>query len=113
MRQARSAQDKVAALEEMLRLIPKHKGTEKLQADLKKRLSKLTKKATAASPRSVHRPFYQIDHEGTGRVVVCGPPNSGKSELVDRLTTARPEGLDSTRKGNARFWLGIAPKTLN
>ncbi len=94
LRQARSAQDKAAALEEMLRVIPKHKGTEKLQADLKKRLSKLTKKATAASPRSGYRPFHQIDREGTGRVVVCGPPNSGKSELVDRLTTARPEVAD-------------------
>ena len=90
-RQARTPQEKAAALEEMLRIIPKHKGTEKLQADLRKRLSKLRKREPAAPAHSQQRPFYQIDREGAGRVVVCGPPNSGKSALVDRLTGAAPE----------------------
>ena len=93
-RRARTPQEKAVALEEMLRVIPKHKGTEKLQADLLKRLSKLRKRATAKPSRSLHRPFYELDREGVGRVVVCGPPNSGKSTLVDCLTGARPEVAD-------------------
>ena len=90
-RRARTPQEKLAALEEMLRVIPKHKGTEKLQANLRQRLSKLKKSASARPSKSLHRPFHQIDREGAGRVVVCGPPNSGKSALVDCLTGARPE----------------------
>ena len=90
-RQARTREEKLSALEEMLRGIPKHKGTEKLQANLKKRLAKLRKSAVNSSNRSFHPPFYQIDREGAGSVVVCGPPNSGKSELVDQLTGACPE----------------------
>ena len=93
-RRARTPKEKLAAVEEMLRVIPKHKGTEKLQAELRKRLSKLKKSATAKPSKRLHRPFYQIDREGAGRVVVCGPPNSGKSALVDCLTGARPEVAD-------------------
>jgi len=93
-RRARSPQEKLAALEEMLRVIPKHKGTEKLQADLRKRLSRLKKEEASRPSRTGHRPFYQMDREGAGRVVVCGPPNSGKSALVDCLTGARPEVAD-------------------
>ena len=59
LRQARSAQDKVTALEEMLRIIPKHKGTEKLQADLKKRLSKLTKKKMLPALEVFIAPFIR------------------------------------------------------
>ena len=93
-RKARDAAEKRELLEEMLRLIPKHKGTEKLQADLKKRLAKLKHSSQGPAQSSQVRPFYQIEREGVGRVVVAGPPNSGKSQLVCRLTGARPEVAD-------------------
>lgn len=88
-RAAVSREEKIAALEEMLRTIPKHKGTEKLQADLRSRLSKLRqepkKKGTAKGPS------HRIPREGGGQVVLVGPPNSGKSSLVAALTNAKPE----------------------
>jgi len=92
---AESAADKVSALEDMLRVIPKHKGTEKMQADLKRRLSKLRKdhqkEKSSGGPK---RPFYYIEKEGIGRVVVSGPANSGKSSLLGCLTNADPEIAD-------------------
>ncbi len=86
--------EKVSALEEMLRVIPKHKGTEKMQADLKRRLSRLRKDAARKPAAASQRPFYQIPREGAGRVLLAGPANSGKSQLLDSLTAASPEVAD-------------------
>lgn len=87
-RATREPADKVAALEEMLRLIPKHKGTEKLQGDIKARLAKLRKQPTKKGAKAFSR---HIPHQGAGQVTLVGPPNAGKSALVDRLTHASPE----------------------
>ena len=90
-RAAQSVAEKIACLEEFISTIPKHKGTDKLRADLRKRLSKL--KSAAQSPKKVSRQDspYHIDKEGAGQVVVIGPPNVGKSALVATLTNATPE----------------------
>lgn len=82
-------EEKIAGLEEMLRVIPKHKGTEHLQGDLRSRLSKLKQepKKKAGSKGLSHK----IPKEGAGQVSLVGAPNSGKSSLVDTLTHARPD----------------------
>jgi ribosome-interacting GTPase 1 len=81
-------EEKLIALEEMLRVIPKHKGTEKLQADLRSRISKLKKEpGKKAHARGVS---HRIPREGAGQVALVGPPNTGKSSLVARLTKASP-----------------------
>lgn len=90
-KKASNPADKIAALEEMLRVIPKHKGTEKMQGDLKKRLAKLRKRTPAKSSGATHKPFYFVEREGIGQAVLCGPANSGKSQLLDQLTHAEPE----------------------
>ncbi len=86
---AKTVEDKIAALEEMLAVIPKHKGTDHLQADLKRRLSKLREDATkeSAKKKKGFDPF-RVERHGAGQVVVLGGPNAGKSALVSKLTNA-------------------------
>ena len=87
-RAARTPGEKLEALEEMLRTIPKHKGTDHLQADLKSRIAKLRKEPGKKGSRGGFS--YIIPREGAGQVAVAGPPNSGKSSLVRALTHATP-----------------------
>lgn len=90
-KQAKTDPEKLLALEEMLATIPKHKGTEKLQADIKHRISRLHKESQ--QKKGVHHresDFYVIK-EGAGQVVILGPPNAGKSRLLAALTSAHAE----------------------
>ena len=92
-KQAHTPQEKIAALEQMLATLPKHKGTEKMQAELRRRLSQ-TRKESAKKPTGHAISPFVIKREGAGQVVLIGPPNSGKSQLVARLTHAHPEIAD-------------------
>ena len=89
-RAARSPQEKLAALEEMLTTIPKHKGTDKMQADIKRRIAKL-RDSRLPKKHGKSTAFDHITREGAGQVVLIGPPNSGKSSLLAALTNAHPE----------------------
>ena len=86
-KQAREPQERLEGLREMLRTIPKHKGTEHLQADIKSRIKQLTeefkdpKKGTGRSG-----PVQVVHPEGAAQVAVLGPPNSGKSDLHAHTT---------------------------
>lgn len=92
-RLAATPEAQLAALQEMLSTIPKHKGTEKMQADIKRRISE-QKKEAAQRKRGGHRPAYMIEAAEGGRIVLVGPTNSGKSQLLARLTNAEPEVAD-------------------
>lgn len=86
-RQARTPEDRLAALREMLRTLPKHKGTEHVQADIRTRIKELTEEL--AGPRKGGArtgPAHVVHPDGAGQVALLGPPNSGKSALHDRLT---------------------------
>ncbi len=92
-RQAKQPPERIRALEEMLALIPKHKGTEKLQADLKRRLSKV-KAELERRPATKRGTGIYVEREGIGQAVLVGGPNVGKSALVHCLTNAKPEIAD-------------------
>ena len=86
-RQAKTVSEKVAALEEMLALIPKHKGTEHVQGDLKSRLAKLRAAGEQKKGKSGPDPFHVPKH-GAGQIAVVGTPNAGKSALIAAATGA-------------------------
>ena len=91
---AKDPAQKLEALKEMLSLMPKHKGTDKLHADLKRRLSKLNdelqqaKKKKGAAGASA---YDHVEREGAGQVALVGLPNTGKSTLLNLLTHAKSE----------------------
>lgn len=89
-RSASSDDEKILALEEMLRTIPKHKGTEHMRADIKKRLSKL--RAVPAGGKKAgakHVDVFHVPRTGAGQIALIGTPNCGKSSIVGALTKAK------------------------
>ncbi len=88
---AKEPDEKLLALKDMLALIPKHKGTEKLQADIKTKIAKLSDAMEKQAKKGGRRDAYTVPQEGAGQVVLLGPTNSGKSELLAACTNAQPE----------------------
>ncbi len=88
--EARHVDDKIAALKDMIRYAPKHKGAENLLADLRKRLAKLKREAVVERKKS-HKPKFTIRKEGAAQVCIIGLTNSGKSTLLNVLTNAKAE----------------------
>jgi len=87
-RLAKSPEEKITTLEEMLAIMPKHKGTDHLRAELRTRIAKLTQ--LAAKKSGTRRASMAIEKEGAAQVAVIGPPNAGKSQLVASITNASP-----------------------
>jgi ribosome-interacting GTPase 1 len=83
--------EKIALLEELISTVPKHKGTDHLRADLRRKLSKLREAARTRKKSGRSASPYNIDREGAGQIVLVGPTNTGKSALVNVLTSASPE----------------------
>lgn len=89
-RQAKTAQEKIMALEDMLAIIPHHKGTDKLIAQLRKRLSQHKEESQRRSSTSRRSDPFAVKKEGAAQVVLLGLPNSGKSRILSVLTNAQP-----------------------
>lgn len=88
-REAKDLREKLAYLQELLAIVPKHKGTEKVQAELKTKISKL--KETISKQKKAGGTggaWYQVEKQGAGQVVMVGLPNSGKSSLLNSVTNA-------------------------
>jgi len=93
-RQASTHEEKIAMLREMLAVMPKHKGTEHLQGDLKRKIAKLQSQAKKKQATRRSSGWDHIPREGAGQVVFVGFPNSGKSSLLNSLTNAHSDIAD-------------------
>ena len=93
-RSAKTPEEKLQALEEMLAVIPKHKGTEKLQAEIKQKISKFRKSQEERKSKGKTFDPYLIEKVGAAQIAIIGSPNSGKSTLLSLLTHAHPEIAD-------------------
>jgi small GTP-binding protein len=91
-KKAQTAEEKLACLKKMFQLVPKHKASEKLQADLKTKMSELKAEVEEAKkhPKKVGV-SYKFPKQGAGQYIILGGPNVGKSRLLTRLTRATPE----------------------
>jgi ribosome-interacting GTPase 1 len=91
-RKAPTAEKRLEKLRELFRLLPKHKGTERLQSDLKQRMSQLKEELERGRTAGKKAgPSYHVPCEGAGQVALVGAPNVGKSSLLAALTNAHPE----------------------
>lgn len=89
-RAAQDERERLECLKEMLRTIPKHKGTEHLQADIKSRIKQLTDELSGPKKGAARTgPVHVVRPEGAAQIALIGPPNSGKSALHARLTGSR------------------------
>jgi ribosome-interacting GTPase 1 len=89
-RAAREPEEKIAALEAMLAIMPHHKGTDRLHAVLRQKIAKFSQEAEKKYATARRSGFY-ISREGAGQVMLVGPANAGKSQLLAALTEAIPE----------------------
>ena len=89
-RLAKEPDEKIVALQAMLAIMPKHKGTDKLHAGLRRKIAKFSQEAERKYATARRTGFY-IKPEGAGQVMLVGPANSGKSQLLAALTDALPE----------------------
>jgi len=94
LKTAKTIEEKISILEELLAIMPKHKSSEKLQALLKTKIAKYRKELEKKPQTAKKQTAPVIIREGAGQVALCGPPNSGKSTLLSILTKAKPEIAD-------------------
>ncbi|MBU4203653.1 MAG: 50S ribosome-binding GTPase [Acidobacteria bacterium] len=94
LKTARDSREKIEIMEELLAIIPKHKGTEKLRALYKTKIAKLRVQDKKKPATSHQGTTYTIEKSGAGQIVMLGPPNAGKSSLLKSLTGTEPKIAD-------------------
>lgn len=91
---SKTPEEKIKALENMYREVPKHKGTEKLQQEIKTRLAKYKRQVEKEEKQKAKGFQISVKKEGFAQIVLVGPPNSGKSTILSKLTNAKPNIAD-------------------
>ena len=86
---AQTDEEQLEVLQEMQRVTPKHKGTDKVRVDLRARIAKLGKSAGKKQSKKGHS--HHIPKQGAGQIVLIGPPNVGRSQMLASFTNANPD----------------------
>lgn len=90
-REATTPEEQLAALDEMMATIPKHKGTEHMRADIRRRMAKVRVESSRRRTATAKGPtWHHVPREGAGQIALVGPPNAGKSRLLSALSNAAP-----------------------
>ncbi len=87
-REATTNEEKILAIEQMLAVMPKHKGTDHLKAELRRKLSAL-KETPVSKGKGARLDIFHVQRSGVGQIVLIGTPNCGKSSIVAALTNAK------------------------
>ncbi|MBN1908404.1 MAG: 50S ribosome-binding GTPase [Pirellulales bacterium] len=90
-RRAATPDEELRCLQVMLQEIPKHKGTDHLQASLKSKIAKLKREIASDKKTGKKSHGVRIPRQGAGTTILLGGPNAGKSQLLAALTRATPE----------------------
>ena len=90
---AKTDEERLSLLEEMLRIIPKHKGSEKVVSDIRRRIARHKKDPSEKGGKGSGKRSHSehIPKQGAGQIVLFGPPNAGKSQILANFTNAKPE----------------------
>lgn len=89
-REASTPQEKILALEDLIATVPKHKGTDRLRGDLRRKLAQLRKEAIKKAKKGGKGSLYVVEKEGAAQIALVGFPNAGKSSILASLTNATP-----------------------
>jgi small GTP-binding protein len=91
-KKAQTPEERLECLKRMYQLVPKHKASEKLQAELKTKISEAKEEVEHAKKHPKKTGVsYKFPKQGAGQIIVVGGPNAGKSRLLTVLTRAAPE----------------------
>lgn len=93
-RLAKEPEDKIKAINKMLMIMPKHKGTDKLKADLRRKIAKLKEESKHKKALQKRAASITVEKEGAAQIALAGLPNVGKSALISSLTNAKPQVAD-------------------
>jgi ribosome-interacting GTPase 1 len=90
-KRAQTPEEKLEGLKKMWALLPKHKGTDKMQAELKAKISAVKDEIEGGKKAPKKGFSHTIQRDGAGQVILVGAPNCGKSQILAALTSAHPE----------------------
>ena len=112
--EARSPEEKLAALQEFLSAVPKHKGTERLRMQVTRQIALLRREIEERKKKRGGRgELFFVEKEGDIQVVFLGLAGSGKSEVFECLTGAPLAEEPKRPVPGTHVWEGVYFQLVN